>query len=81
MATMVSIGYTVSPPIVLVCICTGWVMGWVKDKYLFMECTGDQYVGRCACGVNQMEHTFEVSPDRFYYSEYDELVQIKIKKR
>ena len=80
MATMVAIGYTVFPPIVLVCICTGWLMGGVKDKYLFRECTGDQYVDRCACGLNHLEQIFAVSPDYFYYSKYDDLGQIRVKK-
>ena len=38
---MIESGCTVFPPIVLISIRTGWVMGGVKDKYLFMECTGD----------------------------------------
>ena len=36
-ATMVASGCTVSPPIVSLCIRVGWVMGGVKDKYLFNE--------------------------------------------
>ena len=55
-------------------------MGGVKDKYLFRECTGDQYVDRCACGLNQLEQIFAVSPDYFYYSKYDDLGQIRVKK-
>ena len=40
-------------------------MGGVKDKYLFRGCAGDQYVGQCACELNQIEQTFSVSTDYF----------------
>ena len=51
--TMVAEGYTVSLLIVLLCIQAGWVLGGVKDKYLFLENTGDQYVGRCVSCLDQ----------------------------
>ena len=51
---MVSQGCTISPPIISICIRCGWVMGGVKDKYLKYEATGDQYVGMCASGLNQL---------------------------
>ena len=54
-ANMVAAGFTMSPPIVLVCIRAGWVVGGVKEKYLRRESTGDQYVGRCASGLEQLE--------------------------
>ena len=47
-ATMIAAGYTISPPIASLCIRAGWVMGGVKDKYIFRENGGDQYVSRCA---------------------------------
>ena len=50
--TMVSAGCTLSPPIILVCIRCGWVMGGVKDKHLKYEAAGDQYVVRYASGLN-----------------------------
>ena len=56
-------------------------MGGVKDKYLFRKCAGDQYIGRCSCGLNQLDQNFAVSPYCFDYSEYDELGQKKMKKR
>ena len=36
------------PPIVAICILAGWVLGGLKDKYLFREKSGNQYAGRCA---------------------------------
>ena len=44
-ATMVGAGFTVSPPIVSLCVRAGWVMWGVKDKYLKHKSAGDQYVG------------------------------------
>ena len=54
-ATMVAAGCTVTPPIVSICIRSGWVMGGVKGKYLKSESSGDQYVGRCASGLEQLK--------------------------
>ena len=50
---MVSAGCKVLPPIVLICIRAGWVMGGVKDQYLKYKAAGDQYVGRCVVGLDQ----------------------------
>ena len=58
--TMVSAGFTISPPIVSVCFRCGWVMGGVKYKYLKYEAAGDQYVVRCASGLNQLSKEFTV---------------------
>ena len=43
--TMVGAGCTVYPPIVSLCVRSGWVIGGVKDKYLKHESAGDQYIG------------------------------------
>ena len=67
-ATMVASGCTVSPPIVSLCIRVGWVMGGVKDKYLFYEAAGDHYVGRCATTLDRLKKEFAVSPPYFDYS-------------
>lgn len=67
-ATMVAAGCTVSPPIVSICIRCGWVMGGVKDRYLKYEAAGDQYVGRCACGLDQLSKEFGISPVYFDFS-------------
>ena len=53
--TMVAAGCTVSPPIVSICVRAGWSMGGVKDKYLKRENAGDQYVGRCASCLDQLD--------------------------
>ena len=55
-ATWIAGGCTVSPPICALCIRTGWIMGGPKDKYIFRESAGDQYVGRCASGHIGMKY-------------------------
>jgi hypothetical protein len=60
MATMVAFRSTVSPPIVSLYISAGWVMGGVKEKYLKYKAAGDQFVGKCATGINQLCKTFSV---------------------
>ena len=52
-SAMVNSGCTFYPPIVFTCVHYGWVMGGVKDIYLFQEFSGYQYVGICASGLNQ----------------------------
>ena len=71
-ATMVAAGCTVSPPIVSICVRAGWVMGGVKDRYLKRESAGDQYVGRCAAGLDQLCKGFAVSPPYFDFTTIDE---------
>jgi phage-related protein len=71
-ATMVAGGCTVSPPIISLCIRAGWKMGGVKEKYLKYEAAGDQYVGRCAAGLNQLTKEFAVSPPHFDFTEAGE---------
>ncbi|GFH55956.1 hypothetical protein CTEN210_12433 [Chaetoceros tenuissimus] len=66
--TMIAAGCTVSPPIVALCVRAGWALGGVKDKYLFRENAGDQYVGRCASGLNQLDKSFAISPPYFDFS-------------
>lgn len=79
-ATMVAAGCTVSPPIVSLCLRVGWIMGGVKDKYLFYEAAGDHYVGRCATTLNRLKKEFAVSPPYFDFSEINDPVQ-REKKR
>ena len=79
---MVSQGCTISPPIILICIQCGWVMGGVKDKYLKYEAAGDQYIGMCASWLNQFSKEFAVTPAYFdFFSEInDEVEREKLKK-
>ncbi|KAL7524807.1 hypothetical protein ACHAXR_003117, partial [Thalassiosira sp. AJA248-18] len=79
--TMVAAGCTVSPPIVSLCIRAGWTLGGVKDKYLFRENAGDQYVGRCASCLDQNTKEFAVSPAYFDYTKFDDAEKIAKKKR
>ena len=67
-ATMVACGCTVSPPIASLCIRAGWVMGGVKDKYIFREGSGDQYVGRCESCLDQLTKEFSTSPPYFDFT-------------
>ena len=54
-ATMVAAGCTFSPPIISLCLRVGWIMGSVKDKYLFYEAAGEHCVGRCAKTLNRLK--------------------------
>ena len=74
-ARMVGAGCTVSPPIVSICIRAGWVMGGVKDRYLKYEAAGDEYVGRCASGLNQLDKSFAISPPHFDPSHIDDITE------
>jgi len=64
-ATFVACGTTVSPPIVSICLRAGWSLGKVKQKYLFYEKAGDQYLGRVACGLDVNKAQFAVTPPHF----------------
>ena len=57
-------------------------MGGVKDKYLKYEAAGDQYVGRCASGLNQLSKYFAMTPAYFdFFGEInDEVEREKLKK-
>ena len=80
--TMVAAGCTVSPPIVSICVRAGWTMGGVKDKYLKRENAGDQYVGRCASCLNQLEKEFAVSCPYFDFAHIpDEFERVMMKDR
>ena len=79
--TMVAAGYTVSPPIVALCIWAVWVLGGVKDKYLFRENAGDKYVGRCASCLDQLKKEFTVSPPYFYFTELCEIEKLDHKRQ
>ena len=79
-ASMVAAGCTVSPPIVSLCIRAGWVMGGVKDRYLKYESAGDQYVGRCASGLDQLSKNFAVSPPYFDFSSLEDELSVVQKK-
>ena len=67
-ASIVATKFTVSPPIVSICVIAGWVRGVVKDWYLKRESAGDQYVGRCASGLDQLNRRFAISPPYFNFT-------------
>ena len=79
-ATLIASGCTVSPPISSLCIRAGWVMGGMKDKYIFNEKAGDQYVGRCASLLNQLTKEFAVSPPYFDMSDRNDQERIEKNK-
>ena len=79
MGTMVGTGCT---PIVSTRVRTGWKMGGVKDKYFKRENAGDQYVGRCASYLNQIEKEFAVTPPYFDFTHIgNEIDQIQTRER
>ena len=70
-ASMITGGCTVCPPIISICLRVGWSYGTVKERYLKYEAAGDQYVGRCASGANQMSKEFGSSPPYFDFTELE----------
>ena len=51
-------------------------MGGVKDKYLKYKAADDQYVGRCASGLNQLSKIFAVTPAYFdFFGEINDKVE------
>jgi len=56
-------------------------MGGMKDKYIFREKAGDQYVGRCASLLDQLSKEFAVPPPYFDFTKcLSELGKIERKK-
>ena len=49
----------------------GWAMGGVKDRYLKLEKAGDQYVGQCEAGLNQLKKEFVITPPYFDFADED----------
>ncbi len=80
-ATMVASGCTVSPPLISLCLRAGWVLGGVLMRYLKYEAAGDQYVGRCASGLDQLCSGFAISPPYFDFSLVSDNVVERIQKR
>ena len=60
--TLCSSGCTVSPPMESMCLCTGWSMGGVKDRYFHYDKAGDQFVGRTVTGISNGSEEFYLSP-------------------
>ena len=54
-------------------------MGVVKDKYLKCEYDGDQYVGGCESGFDQLEKIFSASPLYFDFSSIEDKVKKSVK--
>ena len=61
-ATIAACGYTMSLPMASICLRAGWSMGPVKERYLFYEKAGDQFVGRTVCGLSPLSIEFAVGP-------------------
>ena len=65
------------------------MLGGVKDKYLFHENAGDQYIGRCASGLTSDRPEFDICRAHFDYSSYnvgdrsdmEEKVQLWLRER
>ena len=67
-ATRCSTGCTVSPPMASICLCAGWSMGPVRERYIHYKKAGDQFVGRTVCGLNSMSTEFGISPCYFDFT-------------
>ena len=80
-AKMVATGYTVSPPIVALCIWEGSVLDGMKDNYLFGDKSSDQYVEICASCLDQLKNGFVVSPPYFYFTELCEIDNLDRKRQ
>jgi len=71
-ATLAACGCTVSPPMASICLRAGWSMGPVKERYLFYEKAGDQFVGRTVCGLSPLSVEFATGPPHFNLESEDE---------
>ena len=55
-------------------------MGPVKERYIYYEKAGDQFVGRTVCGFDVTSEEFGVSPCHFNFTaieDEEERVQVK----
>ncbi len=50
------------PSMVSIFLRAGWSLGNVQQRYLFAGAGADQFVGRCATGLNVNENSFAVLP-------------------
>ena len=73
-ATMVSAGCTVYPPISVIFIWAGCILGGVKNKYLYRENTGDQYFGCCFSYLDQLKIHFQFPHHILILQNYVELI-------
>lgn len=63
--SLVSAGYTVSPPMAAICLRATWSIWNVKDRFMHYEKAGDECVGRCVTGISSLSRLFAVSPIYF----------------
>jgi hypothetical protein len=64
-ATHSTSGTTAPPPLPSVARRAEWSQGNVFDVYFLFAEPGDQYLGRCLAGLNQMSEQFAVLPPHF----------------
>ena len=79
-ATMVASGFTLSPPIVSICLVAGWVMRCIKDRFLKYASSGNHYVGRCKNCADHNSFKFAVSTPHLDFSSFEILDRIFRKK-
>ena len=79
--TMVAAGCTASPPIVELCIQEGWILGGVKDKYLFREKAGVKYIRICASFLDQLKKESAVTPPYFDFTELCDIEKLYHKRQ
>ena len=61
----VSAGCTVSPPMAAICLRAAWSMGNVKDRYIYYEKAGDEFMGRSVTDISSLSRHFATSPVYF----------------
>jgi integrase len=64
-ATWLTSGSTVCPPITPIHLRLGWALPGVTGTYMRYEAAGDQYVGRAAAGLPILEASFATLPPFF----------------
>ena len=50
--TLVDSGYTVSPQMLSICLRACWIMGNVKDIYIYYEKAGGEFIWRTVTGIS-----------------------------
>ncbi|KAG6945734.1 hypothetical protein JG687_00017107, partial [Phytophthora cactorum] len=64
-ASFASGGSTGWPSIVSICLCCGWSLGGVQDRYFRYESAGDQYLGRVVAALPLNSSAFATQPPHF----------------
>ena len=69
---------SVSPPMASICLRASWGMGPIKDRYIYYEKAGDEYVGRSVSGIFSLTSDFAISPVYWGWSDLETEVEKKL---